>query len=121
MWPSHLLGHHLVQPPDDWPPRRRPQRHAKTKSVDRHGVCGPSGVEVVNHACAQGGKNVFTSLTHTRAEAKTARPIQGVQAGLQRRQSVRLRMNVPHMFYMRPDPGMESSETVAAPRKGLTY
>lgn len=45
--PPSLLGHHLMQAPDDGPPRRRPQRHAQPKGVDRHRVGGFCGVEIM--------------------------------------------------------------------------
>ena len=41
-------------------------------------------------------------MQNARADATTAGPIQGLQASLQRRQSVRLRMNVLHMFLYAP-------------------
>ncbi len=47
-------------------------------------------------------EGVVAFRTHAPAGATTAGPIQGLQASLQRRQSVRLRMNVPHMFLYAP-------------------
>ena len=97
-----LLRHHLMQAPDDGPPRRRSQRHAQAKGVDRHGVGGGGGVEVVQNARSHRRKDVVSFFVRPRADAMTAGPIQGLQARLQRRQSVRLRVNVHHLFYMRP-------------------
>ncbi len=110
--PSRLLRHHFMQAPDDRPPRRRPQRHAQPKGVDRHRVGGCCGVEIMQNARSQRREGVVAFRTHARAGATTAGPIQGFQASLQRRQSVRLRMNVPHMFYMRSYPWVESSRAV---------
>lgn len=110
MWPSRLLGYHLMQAPDDGPPRRRPQRHAQAEGVDRHGVGGRSGVEIMQNACSRRRKSVVASRTHTRGDATSARPIQGLQTRLQRRQSARVRRNVLHMFYMPPDARGVSSE-----------
>jgi hypothetical protein len=100
--PPCLLGHHLMQTPDNGPPRRRPQRHAQPKGVDRHRVGGRSGVEVMQNTRGQRRKDIVASRAHARAGATTAGPIQGLQARLQRHQSVRLRMNVPHMFLYAP-------------------
>lgn len=100
--PSRLLGHHLMQAPDDGPPRRRPQRHPQPEGVDRHRVGRGDGVEIMQNARGQRRKCVVASRAHARVDATTARPIQGLQASLQRRQSVRLRMNVPHMFLYAP-------------------
>lgn len=105
-----LLRHHLMQAPDDGPPPRHSQRHAQAKGVDRHGVGGGGGVEIVQNALGHGRKGVVFSFARPRADATTAGPIQGLQARLQRRQSVRLRVNVHHLFYMRPDARGESSE-----------
>jgi len=101
---SRLLGHHLMQAPDDGPPRRRPQRHAQPEGVDGHRVGGRSGVEIMQNARGQRREGVVASRAHAhaRADAMTAGPVQGLQASLQRRQSVRLRMNVPHMFLYAP-------------------
>lgn len=99
--PSRLLGHHLMQAPDDGPPRRRPQRHAQPEGVDRHRVGGCCGVEIMQNTRSQRREGVVASRAHARADATTAGPIQGLQASLQRRQSVRLRINVPHMFHIR--------------------
>lgn len=89
MRPSRLLGHHLMQAPDDGPPRRRPQRHAQPEGVDRRRVGGRSGVEIMQNARSQRRKGVVASRAHACADATTAGPIQGLQASLQRRQSVR--------------------------------
>lgn len=102
MRPSRLLGHHFMQAPDDGPSRRRPQRQPQAKGVDRHRVGGGGGVEIMQNARGQRRKSVVASRAHARADATTAGPIQGLQASLQRRQSVRLRMNVPHMFLYAP-------------------
>ncbi len=102
MRPSRLLGHHLMQAPDDGPLRRRPQRHAQPEGVDRHRVGRRCGVEIMQNARGQRRKDVVASRAHARADATTAGPIQSLQARLQRRQSVRLRMNVPHMFLYAP-------------------
>lgn len=100
--PPRLLGHHLLQTPDDRPPRRRPQRHAQTEGVDRHRVGRGGGVEVMQNTRGQRRKDIVASRAHAGADATTAGPIQGLQARLQRRQSVRLRMNVLHMFLYAP-------------------
>lgn len=100
--PSRLLGHHLMQAPDDGTPGRRPQRHAQPEGVDRHGVGGSRGIEIMQNARRRRRKGVAASRAHARTDAMTAGPIQGLQARLQRRQSVRLRMNVPHMFLYAP-------------------
>lgn len=100
--PPRLLGHHLMQTPDDGPPRRRPQRHSQTEGVDRHCVGRGGGVEIMQNARGQRRKGVVASRAHARVDATTAGPIQGLQARLQRRQSVRLRMNVLHMFLYAP-------------------
>lgn len=105
-----LLRHHFMQTPYDGPPPRHSQRHAQAKGVDRHGVGGGGGVEIVQNARGHGRKGVAASRAHAHAGATTAGPIQGLQARLQRRQSVRLRVNVHHLFYMRPDARGESSE-----------
>lgn len=99
---TRLLAHHLMQAPDDGPPRRRPQRHAQSKSIDRHGVGSCSGVEIMQNARGQRRECVVASRSH--ADATTASSIQGLEAGLQRRQRVRLRTNVLHLFYMRSCP-----------------
>ncbi len=100
--PSRLLGHHLMQAPDDGPPRRRPQRHAQPEGVDRHGVGGGGSVEVVQNTRGQRRKDVVASPARACTDAMTAGPIQGLQASLQRRQSVRLGMIVLHMFLYAP-------------------
>lgn len=110
--PPRLLGHHLMQTPDDGTPRRRPQRHAQPEGVHRHRVGRGGGIKIMQNPRGQRREGVVAFSTHARAGATTAGPIQGLQASLQRRQSVRLRMNVPHMFYMRSYPWVESSRTV---------
>ncbi len=102
MRPSRLLGHHLMQAPDDGPSRRRPQRHAQPKGVDRHRVGGRSGVEIMQNARGQRREDVVVSLARDRLDATAARSIQDLQARLQRRQSIRLRMSVLHMFLYAP-------------------
>lgn len=89
VWPSRLLGHHLMQAPDDGPSRRRPQRHAQPEGVDRHRVGGRSGVEIMQNARGQRRESV-ASRAHACTDTMTAGPIQGLQASLQRRQRVRL-------------------------------
>lgn len=108
--PPRLLGHHLMQTPDDGPPRRRPQRHSQTEGVDRHRVGRGGDVEVMQNTRGQRRKDIVASRVHARSNATTASPIQGLQASLQRYQSVRLCTNVPHLFYMRANPLGESSE-----------
>ncbi len=88
--PARLLGYHLMQTPDDGTPGRRPQRHAQPESVDRRRVGGCCGVEIMQNARGQRRKSVVASRAHACADATTAGPIQGLQASLQRRQSVRL-------------------------------
>lgn len=83
--PPCLLGHHLMQAPDDGPSRRRPQRHAQTEGVDRHGVGRGGGVEIMQNARGQRRKGVVASCAHVCAGATTAGPIQGLQASLQYR------------------------------------
>ncbi len=96
--PSRLLGHHLMQAPDDGPSPRRPQRQAQPKGVDGHRVGGRSSIKIMQNARRQRREGVVASRAHARAGPTTAGPIQGLQASLQRRQSLRLRMNVLHMF-----------------------
>lgn len=90
MRPSRLLGYHLMQTPDDGPPRRRSQRQAQTEGVDRHRVGRGGGIKIMQNARGQRRKGVVASRAYARVDATTARPIQGLQASLQRRQSVRL-------------------------------
>ena len=116
--PSRLLGHHLMQAPDDGPLRRRPQRHAQPESVDRRRVGGDGGIKIMQNTRSQWRKGFVASRAHAYADATTAGPIQGLQASLQRRQSVSLRINVPHMFYMRANPLGESSEAGDKARNG---
>ncbi len=101
-----------MQTPDDGPPRRRPQRHAQTKGVDRHRVGRGGGVEIVQNAWGQRGKGIVASRAPARADATTTGPIQGLQARLQRNQRVLLRTNVLHLFFMRLVPHGESSTAV---------
>lgn len=84
-----LLAHHLMQAPDDGPPRRCPQRHAQSKSVDRHGVGSRSGVEVVHEACFQGSEGVAAFLMCGRLDTTAAGSVQGLQPGLQRHKRIR--------------------------------
>lgn len=84
-----LLDHHLMQAPDDGPPRRRPQRHAQSKSVDRHSVGSRSGVEVVDAACRQGSEGVAAFLMCGRLATTTAGSVQRLQPGLQRHKRIR--------------------------------
>ena len=88
--PSRLLGHHLMQAPDDGPPGRRPQHHAQPKGVDRHRVGRGDCIKIMQNAFGQWRKDVVASRAHARSNATTAGPIQGLQASLQRCQSVRL-------------------------------
>ena len=90
MRPSRLLGYHLMPTPDDGPPRRRSQRQAQTEGVDRHRVGRGGGIKIMQDARGQRRKGVVASRAYARVDATTARPIQGLQASLQRRQSVRL-------------------------------
>jgi hypothetical protein len=83
--PPGLLGHHLMQAPDNGPPRRRPPRHAQPEGVDRHRVGRGGSVKVMQNARGQRRKCVVTSRAHARADATTAGPIQGLQAHLQHR------------------------------------
>lgn len=83
--PPRLLGHHLMQTPDNRPLRRRSQRHAQPEGVDRHRVGGCCGVEIMQNARSQRRKGVVASRAHARVDATTASPIQGLQARLQRR------------------------------------
>lgn len=83
--PSRLLGHHLMHAPDEGPPRRCTQRHAQPKGVDRHRVGRGGGIKIMQNARGQRREGVVASRTHARAGATTARPIQGLQASLQRR------------------------------------
>lgn len=82
--PSRLLGHHIMQAPDDGTPRRRPQRHAQPEGIDGHSVGRGGGVEIMHHARGQRREGVVASRAHARADATTAGPIQGLQASLQR-------------------------------------
>lgn len=100
--PSRLLRHHFMQAPDDGPPRRCSQSHAQPEGVDRHGVGRRRGIKIMQNPRGQRREGVVAFRTHAPAGATTAGPIQGLQASLQRRQSVRLRMNVPHMFLYAP-------------------
>lgn len=100
--PPGLLSNHLMQAPHDRSSPRQPQRQPQAKGVDRHGVGGGGGVEVVHNPCGQRRKGVVASCARTRADATSAGPIQSLQASLQRRQSVRLRVSVPHMFLYAP-------------------
>ena len=59
----------------------------------------------MQNARGQRRKGVVTSRMHAHAGATTARPIQGLQASLQGRESVRSRRNVLHMFLCTPAPG----------------
>ncbi len=88
--PSRLLGHHLMDAPDDGPPYRRPQRHTQPEGVDCHRVGRGGGIEIMQNARSQRRKDIVASRAHACADATTASPIQGLQASLQRRQSVRL-------------------------------
>ncbi len=88
--PSRLLRHHLMQAPDDGPSRRRPQRHAQPESVDGHRVGRGGGIKIMQNARRQRRKGVVASCAHACADSTTAGPIQGLQASLQRGQSVRL-------------------------------
>lgn len=88
--PSRLLRHHLMQAPDDGTPRRRPQRHAQPESVDHHRVGGCGGIKIMQNTRGQRRKCVVASPAHARADTTTAGPIQGPQAGFQRRQGVGL-------------------------------
>ncbi len=97
-----------MQSPDDRPPRRRSQRHPQPKGVDRHGVGGRGGVEVMKDASGQRCKGVVGSA-RGRSHATAAGPIQSLQSGFQRRQRIGLRTYVLHLFYMRPAPGGVSS------------
>lgn len=80
--PSRLLGHHLMQAPDDGPPRRRPQRHPQPEGVDRHRVGRGDGVEIMQNARSQLREGVVASRAHACTDAMTAGPIQGLQASL---------------------------------------
>lgn len=73
--PSRLLGHHLMQAPDDRPPGRRPQRHAQPEGVDRHRVGRCGGIKIMQNVRGQRRKGVVASCAHTRADATTAGPI----------------------------------------------
>lgn len=106
-----LLSHHLMKAPDDRPPRRRPQRQPQPEGVDRHGVGGRGGVEIMQDADSQRRKGV-ARCAGRRRHAMAAGPIQHLQSSLQRGQRIRLRTNVPHLFYMRPTPRGVSSEAV---------
>lgn len=110
---SRLSCHHFMKTPDDGPPRRCSQRHAQTEGVDRRGVCGRAGIEVMQNARGQRRKDIVASRANARAGATTTRPIQGLQAKLQRLQSVRSRMNVLHMFLCAPIPGESQAEAAA--------
>lgn len=102
--PSRLLGHPFMQAPDDEPPGRRPQRHAQPEGVDRYPVGRGGGIEIMQNARGQRREGAVASRApaHARADVMTASPVQGLQASLQRHQSVRLRMNVLHMFLYAP-------------------
>lgn len=83
--PPRLLGHHLMQTPDDGPPRRRPQRHAQPEGVDRHRVGRRGGIKIMQNARGQRCEGVVDFRVHARADATTAGPIQSFQACLQHR------------------------------------
>lgn len=87
--PSRLLGHHLMQAPDDGTPGRRPQRHAQPEGVDRYGVGGGGGVKIVNHACCPRGEGVVALFMCSRLDATTIGSIQRLQSDLQLRKHVR--------------------------------
>lgn len=72
--PPRLLGHHLMQTPDDGPPRRRPQRHAQPEGIHRYRVGGRGGVKIVNHAGRHRGEVVLAHMTfsYSRASCATA-------------------------------------------------
>lgn len=114
MRPSRLLGHHLVQAPDDRPPGRHPHRQAKTKGVDRHRVGGTSSVEVVNPACKRLGEDVVVFCMLSVTGTMTAHSPQPIETHLQRGQVAQLRVDVLHMFYMRSDTVRESSDTASS-------
>lgn len=84
--PPRLLGHHLMQAPDDGPLCRRPQRHAQPEGVDRHRVGGRSGVEIVNHAGRQRGEDILTRMTFRCSDASCATSLKRLQSRLQRSQ-----------------------------------
>ena len=110
---SRLLSHHFMQTPDDGPPRCRSQRHPQAEGVGRRSVCGRAGIEVMQNARSQRRKDIVASPANAHAGATTTRPIQGLQASLQRLQSVRLRMNVLHMFLCALIPGGSQAEAAA--------
>lgn len=88
--PSRFLGHHLMQTPDDGPPRRCSQRQAQTEGVDRHRVGRGGGIKIMQNARGQRCEGVIASRAYARSDATTAGPIQSLQTSFQRRQSVRL-------------------------------
>ena len=72
--PPRLLGHHLMQTPDDGTARRCSQSHAQPEGADRHRVGGRGGVKIVNHAGRHRGEVVFAYMTfsYSRASCATA-------------------------------------------------
>ena len=76
--PSRLLGHHLMEAPDDGPLRRSPQRHAQPEGVDRRRVGGDGGIKIMQNARGQRCEGIVASRAHARADATTAGPIQGL-------------------------------------------
>ena len=89
MRPSRLLGHHLMQTPDDGPPRRCPQRHPQPEGVDRHRVGGGGGIKIMHNTLGQWREGVVRGAG-SRRHATVAGPIQRLQSGFQRRQRIRL-------------------------------
>lgn len=85
-----FLSYHLMQAPDDRSSRRRLQRQPQAKGVDRHGVGGGGGVEVVHNPCGQRREDVVVSFTRDRLDATGAGSIQHLQPSFQRRQRFRL-------------------------------
>lgn len=101
MRPSRLLTHHVVQAPDDGASRRRLQRHSQSEGIHGDSIGGCRRIEVVNDTLGQGREGVIRSFGGKPSGMTDHGPIQNLQTGFQRRQSVRLRIDVLHLFYIR--------------------
>ena len=102
MGPAGLVGHLVVQPPDDGSTSRGPQSQAQAEGVNGHGVCDAVGIEVVKPLKIRAERRELNLSLRGRPHPTAARTLQGRQLRSKGGDLIALWSFVPHLFYLPP-------------------
>lgn len=100
MGPAGLVGHLVVQPPDDRTTGRGPQSQAQAEGVDGHGVCDAVSVKVVKPLKIRAERRELNLTLRRRPHPTAARTLQGRQLRPKGGDLIALWSLVPHLFYL---------------------